>query len=1446
MLGFTYIPRGLMAGVLFLAAAAMAPGADPPPEAQPASVPPWQRLLRDADAMKAEELLRKIAALQVEGKFEDTLREAESLADLHEKVQGKNHWETVEARQRAEGFRRVLRQKASVQSALTQTYPLRGRARELENKNNYREAVPLRERILSTCRDAFGEDHPFTAQSYRDLADALREAGKYAEAEPLLRKALQINRKAFGEENPSTAGNYVDLALVVHEQARYAEADGSYRKGLSIYRRVLGEEHPTTARALNNLALNMDAMGLYTQAEVGFRKALAISRSALGENHPDVVNHFQNLALNLDKQGRYPEAEVFHRKALAISRKVSGEDSLNTASCYAALAGNLTMHRRHPEVEELMRKALALRRKVLGEDHPQTAASYANLATLLLREEKYADAEGLARRALDINRRVLGEQHPDTGSTYDTVAASLKYQGRYGEAEEFYRKGLSIRRKALGEDHAMTARSYDYLASNLSSLGRYSEAEENSRKALAIRIKALGDRHPETGQTYNNLAVILDHRGKSEAAEELFRKALKINRNALGETHFNTAQVYGNLAGCLRARGRFAEAEEGFYKALTIWRKAFGDESINTSYAFNNLALSLMDQGKHSEAEQLNYKALDICRKILGEEHSETAASYNNLAACLGEQGNNVAAEMNFRKALSIDRKVLGEEHPSTATTYHNLASCLHFQGKHTEAEELERKALDIQLKVFGEEHSQIANSYISLASSLQVNGKYEEAAGVFRKALTANRKFLGDEHPETVRTYRNLAQNSYYRTRFAEAEDFNLLAADGFAKARTRIAATGLGRAAKTTDISPLPLLVFLLARNGKAAAAGQRYEEMLGRGAWDDLSARLVRSPQERARQIELSNQLDQCDQLLDRAVSSAEPAEPRKKRVDDLLSRRLKLQDELTSFEAELQRRYGPTAGQIFDTRTIQAAVARDTALIGWHDLTLTPKSADPKGEHLAFVLRSDGEPAVVRLSGSGPEGAWTEADIHLPAELSSSLQRPGADWEAQAERLRKQRIAPLEPYLGGVRRVVILPSSAVAGIPTEVFAGNYTVSYALSGTMYAHLKKHSESHGNGMLALADPVFERPGQAESPRPLPPGGLLITMVAPGSNAHRNGLKPGDVLLRYGDADFKTVIDLTRLIETHGKDESIHVTLWREERTEPFVRTVQPGKLGVVLASDPAPQAVEEMRRIDRRLASRGDDPGKWAPLPATRVEADALRGLFGSDALTVLSGSDASEQQLYERAKRGDLAKYRYLHLATHGLADNRSPLRSALILSRDHLPDPGKQLDAGLPVFDGELTAEEVLRDWNLDAELVTLSACQTALGKQEGGEGFVGFAQALTLAGSRSVCLSLWNVNDTATALLMRRFYENLLGKRQGLREPMKKAAALAEAKAWLRGLTRDEALRLIAEVTKGADRGKHTGKLPTAKEGTPETPAPGEHPYAHPYYWAPFVLFGEAD
>ena len=148
----------------------------------------------------------------------------------------------------------------------------------------------------------------------------------------------------------------------------------------------------------------------------------------------------------------------------------------------------------------------------------------------------------------------------------------------------------------------------------------------------------------------------------------------------------------------------------------------------------------------------------------------------------------------------------------------------------------------------------------------------------------------------------------------------------------------------------------------------------------------------------------------------------------------------------------------------------------------------------------------------------------------------------------------------------------------------------------------------------------------------------------------------------------------------------------------------------------------------------------------------------------------------------------------------------MESVLILSQDKLPETPLPR-AGKPFINGQLSANEVLEFWNLDAELVTLSACEPAVDRP-GGDGLLGFAQAFLAAGSRALCLSLWKVDDTATALFMTHFYQNLLGKRPGLDQPMPKAAALADAKHWLRELSAEEALNLPAAATSGVVRSRH--------------------------------------
>jgi tetratricopeptide (TPR) repeat protein/CHAT domain-containing protein len=1239
--------------------------------------------------------------------------------------------------------------------------------------------------------------------------------GDYKSAIPHREKILAIYRKALGEDHPHTATSYNNLADILHEQGRYAEAGPLYEKALAIDRRALGEDHPGTAECCNKLAENLIAQGRYAEAWPLSEKALAIRQKALGEDHPDTAKGYRGLAYNLYAQGRYAEAGPLFEKALSIRQKALGEEHPETGASYSNLALNFQALGQYAEARPLAEKALAIKRKAVGEDHPDTATSYNNLAMNLLAQGRYAEARPLFQKALAIYRKALGEEHPYTALAYNNLAGNLDHQGRYAEAQPLYEKALAIRRKALGEEHPYTATSCNKLAENLHALGRYAEAGPLLQKALAIYKKALGEDHPDTARVYDNLALNLNVQGRYARAEPLFQKALTIKRKALGEEHSDTATSYNNLAYNLHAQGRYAEAGPLFEKALAIDRKALGEEHRETARAYNNVAYNLDPQGRYAEARPLYEKALAINRKALGEEHHETALAYNNLAANLDHQGQYAEARPLYEKSLALLRKSLGEEHPDTAKSCRNLASNLNKQGLYADARPL-----------------------------------YEKALAIYQKAL-------GEEHPETAQTYNRLAANLGAQGRYAEAERFGQLAADCFARARVHLAAAGLDRATAAGALSPLSSLACVLARNGKTEAAWQRFEEGLARGTGDERAARLRGSAAERARHAELTARVKHFARLVEQASPAGQPSPEQKRRHDDLLTQYRAGLDDLNDFARQLEQKYGPAAGQVLAPLAIQAALAPEAALVGWLDLSGAATAADPDGEHWAFVLRTKGAPAVVRLRGSGPDGHWSPADSELPARLRNALQTPAGDWSALAATLRRQRLEPLADALAArdglpaVKRLLVLPSPALAGVPVETFADGYAVSYALSGSLYAYLRQQPRPATTGLLALADPVFDLPARPGIPKPnLPPGGLLVTSVVAGGNAAKAGIKAGDVLLRYGEATLRRRADLKPLSEAADDKQRVAVTVWRDGKE--LERRLRPGKLGVMLATAPAAQALTARYEADRVLAkARGGDDGQWPALPGTRVEAEGLRKLFASgDAEPlILSDSEASEQRLYDLAKSGELGRYRYLHLATHGTADDRFPLSSAVILSRDHLPDPGKQLEAGLPILDGRLTAEEVLEQWHLNADLVTLSACQTALGKYENGEGFVGFAQALILAGSRSVCLSFWKVDDTATALLMGRFYENLLGKRDGLNGPMKKAEALAEAKAWLRGLSREEAMQRAAKMSDGVARGKRP-KLPlaTVPEAKGEEPAKAggsvDRPYAHPYYWAAFVLIGD--
>jgi len=208
----------------------------------------------------------------------------------------------------------------------------------------------------------------------------------------------------------------------------------------------------------------------------------------------------------------------------------------------------------------------------------------------------------------------------------------------------------------------------------------------------------------------------------------------------------------------------------------------------------------------------------------------------------------------------------------------------------------------------------------------------------------------------------------------------------------------------------------------------------------------------------------------------------------------------------------------------------------------------------------------------------------------------------------------------------------------------------------------------------------------------------------------------------------------------------------------------------------------------VERVKLARRDE--QLDPLPEAEQEVKAIGRLYGAGRSQVYTGAQASEALM--KAKAGS---YRILHLATHAILNDTSPMYSHVLLSQ-----AGTNRDE-----DGLLEAWEIM-NLNLQADMVVLSACETARGRIGAGEGVIGLTWALFVAGAPTTVVSLWKVESASTTELMVEFHRQLQAKRQDGKPRVTKAEALRQASLKLMKQSRSR----------------------------------------HPFYWAAFVVVGDGE
>jgi CHAT domain-containing protein len=891
--------------------------------------------------------------------------------------------------------------------------------------------------------------------------------------------------------------------------------------------------------------------------------------------------------------------------------------------------------------------------------------------------------------------------------------------------------------KVSAGDLAEADRLYQQSA-KLWEVGQYTEAQPLAERTLVIYEKALGPEHLEVAKSLNLLGELYRNLGNYARAEPLHKRALAIREKALGLEDPEVAKSLNSLGILYQAQGDYVGAEPLLKRALVIRENSSGLQHPDVGKSLNNLANLYQDRGNYIEAELLYKRSLAIFEKALGAEHPAVAQSLNNLANLRSKQGDYTGAEPLLKRALAIRENVLGAEHPAVAETLNNLAILETEQGDYSGAEPLYKRSLAILEKNLGSEHPLVASSLINLATLYTYKGDSTAAEKLFIRSIAINEKALGSEHPDVGTSLSGIGYIYTSMGHYAEAEPL--------LKRALTILEKALG--AEHPDVaSSLQELAILHIGQGEVSAAGQLFARALDIQE-HNLALNLTTGSEAQKRDF-LTALADSTDIAIwmQLAYPKVQKSTTRLA-LTTLLRRKGRVLDELTTNLALSRGRLAPEGQTLLDTLS----------------QTRTQLAA------LTFSKPGTDNPAKFKAEWQRLENRTKQLENQL-SELSSQLRAQARPITLDAV----QRQLPVNSVL--VELVRYRPFKLLAQRKADRFDAPHYAAYLLPPTgqpigldlgSAAHIDILVKKHLDLVRDSQSSVAERRTASQTLysalwQPLErkfPKSTRQVLVSPDGPLH---LLP-----------FSTLIDK----QNHYLMERFELTYLASGRdllrlAEPLV---PPRNQAIVIGgpdfehAQPVQMANNGERSVE---TTRSEELGSLSmtPLLGARSEATAIAALFPGAKL--LTGEGASENAL--KALRGPAL----LHLATHGFF-LKNVTTAGLTLLGSGAENPLLRSGLALAGFnerssgteDGVLTALEAA---SLDLEgtqLTVLSACDTGLGEVSNSEGVYGLRRAFAIAGARSQVFSLWKVNDQATAVLMKRYYGQLLlggGRGEGLRQ-----------------------------------------------------------------------------
>jgi CHAT domain-containing protein len=1174
-----------------------------------------------------------------------------------------------------------------------------------------------------------------------------------------------VAQAATREKQLELAVAYSRQVIQHYQKGQFKQALPLAEKAFKFFTGMLGEKHSKTLTSLNNLASIYRELGDLQKALSLFEKGYHLSQEVLGDKHPDTLTALNNLAGIYFAVGNLKEALPLFEKGYHLRKEELGEKHPATLTSFNNLAIIHQELGRYQDALPLFKENFSLAKEELGDKHPLTLTILNNLAVTYQELGRYQDALPLHEKGYQLRTEVLGNKHPDTLINLNNLAFIYQKLGHLNKALPLFQECFNFRKEVLGDKHPDTLSSLNNLMIIYQALGHLDEALPLAENGYRFTKEILGKKHPDTLGSLNNLAEVYRKLGYFNKALPLFKQGYDLAKEVLGDKHPNTLQSLNNLAVIYQALGHLDKALPLSKKSYRFRKKVLGDKHPDTLQSQNNLAFIYNALGDLDEALLLFESGYHLLKEKLGDRHQDTLTALNNLAGIYSDLGYLDKSLFLYEKCYHLRKEVLKEKHPDTISSLNNLAQIYQKSGKLKKALSFFEKSYHLFDEVLGKQHPYTLTSLDNLAEIYRDLGHLDKALSLSKDSYDLHKNVLGEKHPSTLKSLNNQAGIEYQLGYLDKALP---LYEEVYRLSKERLGEKHL------LTLTSLNNLALTYAEQGMFDKGINHFEtlinsvENLRRG---DLSAENRQSLLEQyiksyfaLSYLYFSNNNDtaafhlaemaKSRTLLDSmalklAEQQAGLTDDEQKQLQNY-HRQQNAFDKLIAHEANIEKRleFERQKNQVVKQsaefqRILMDEYPKFKQLVNPEILTATKGAQLIPSDALfiSYLLHRDNQMLAFTLDTKGDLQAY---DLGRIAGLEQTL-KTYRELLGEKDTVNQMRLA--NKYVWQLKD------------------GSFVISHTQPQTAKKRIRKLDEISRYLGEKLLVPLKERL-RRKSRWIISPDGALALIP------------------------FETLIfDDQFVIEQHSINyvQSLSALKLLKEREKEYQNTKWQGSLLAMGAARYEVPGAEIPR--EKCNQSKNGNPQQasdifWCDIPYTKKELNAVKQLFPDS--KIYQEAEATEAKLQSLNQAKELTRYQYLLFPVHGYFSPTNPALSALVLDQLHTT-----ADA-----DGYVTASEWI-GYDLQSDLMVLSACETAVGKVIRGEGVMGLPYALYVAGNKNTIMTLWKVADDSTAKFTKSFFEKIKNKK------MSHVEALTETK------------REFLQSEK----------------------------YKRPRFWAPFVLYG---